>query len=438
MMIHRTAIIAITWTWNRVLVSHLVFQRILVHSDAFSVPSITISQSEALQKFQEWSKCAQIDISNSHNKTHDTSTLEEFVVEELPQDDRSCRISHFGARIFQGSLQTSNAANEACGSGTLKINDAKVSGGRLVRIGDRITFENQNYNSDRRTTVPEDSQRAERFVRTRLRLWSTLSDEKMSHAPLRVLYEDDSLAVVCKPAGIHTMSWAGSYGKCLCLDEILPLMLEPPKRNNHVGMVQDRPLPAPLPRHRLDKRVAGPVVVAKTRRASVEIGRCFEEKRVEKEYRAIVVGEVQVPVEGSQEHDSNTFTIESEIEGRLSQTEVTVLGQTPCPVNGVLTDLMLFPRTGRKHQLRIHCAKILGTPILGDDLHFHSVHIPGVNENVKVRRGKGLYLYCRKVAFDYGERVSAEISEPLRFRRTREKALKGYEWTKSEPTGAGD
>ena len=62
------------------------------------------------------------------------------------------------------------------------------------------------------------------------------------------------------------------------------------------SLESDEGLPAPLPRHRLDHRVAGPVVVAKTRKASVEIGRAFEEKRVTKEYRAIVVGEIEMDV----------------------------------------------------------------------------------------------------------------------------------------------
>jgi 23S rRNA-/tRNA-specific pseudouridylate synthase len=246
------------------------------------------------------------------------------------------------------------------------------------------------------------------------------------------------------------MSWAGSFGKSLCLDEILPLVLEPPSGSGagsgsgsgtapDMKMNMDEPLPAPLPRHRLDQRVAGPVVVAKTRRALVEIGRSFEEKTVTKEYRAIVVGEIQ------NIHNSTSFTIHSDVDGRASETHVVVLGQTPCNVNGVLTDLKLFPKTGRRHQLRIHCAEVLGTPILGDDLHSgkqtrnenknkneggENVGV-GAGVGVPVRRRQGLYLYCKKVSIDHpinGEVVSAEILEPFRFTRTRNKALKGFEW----------
>ncbi len=393
---------------------------------------------EALERFQAW---------KSANK--DKGTLQEFVIrqEDLIDDEknRSSRLCHFAAtKAFPDALQTSNAANLACRSGKLLLNQAKVSGGRRVKLGDKITYLNDR--SDRRTTMPEDPDRAERFFHSRLRLLDTLSDEGFSHSPLRVLYEDHCMAIVCKPGGIHSMSWAGSLGKSLCLDEILPLLLEPPGRSPGVDKnidetfrdTDDAALPAPLPRHRLDRRVAGPVVVAKTLRASVEIGRSFEEKTVTKEYRAIVVGEVRVPSDAIQ-NNSTSFTIYSNIDGKPSETFVVILGKTPCIVNGILTDLKLFPKTGRKHQLRIHCADMLGTPILGDDLHtgrnsgkFEEISDKDHNRPA-VRRRQGLFLYCKRISINHpireGEIVSAEIPEPFRFTRTRSKALKGFEWT---------
>eukprot|EP00536_Pseudo-nitzschia_multiseries_P015633 jgi/Psemu1/247002/estExt_Genewise1.C_9250002 len=236
------------------------------------------------------------------------------------------------------------------------------------------------------------------------------------------------------------MSWSGSLGKSLCLDEILPLVLNPPTEEELDE--DDEPLPAPLPRHRLDQRVAGPVVVAKTRKACVEIGRAFEEKTVAKEYRAIVVGEVgeetlarnrdRVNLDRASTSSPLSFTIHSDVDDKESETGVVMLGTTPCNVNGVLTDLKLFPRTGRKHQLRIHCAKVLGTPILGDDLYWEDEDQGGRS----VRRRQGLYLYCKKVTLGHplirDQTVTAEVSEPLRFTRTRNKALKGYEWSRAQ------
>mmetsp|Transcript_25704 Transcript_25704/g.56367 ORF Transcript_25704/g.56367 Transcript_25704/m.56367 type:complete len:501 (-) Transcript_25704:111-1613(-) len=403
--------------------------------------------------------CCELSINEAHEKFEawktanpNTNTIKEFIVKEEDlndnsMDERSSRMSHFAAKIFSDSLQTSNAANLACRSGKLMLNRTKVSGGRRVEPGDIIAYLNDK--SDRRTTVPDDPKRAERFCASRTRLLKTLGDGGLSHSPLRVLYEDNCMAIVCKPAGIHTMSWSGSLGKSLCLDEILPLVLTPPVMDE-LEDDDDEPLPAPLPRHRLDQRVAGPVVVAKTRKACVEIGRSFEEKTVIKEYRAIVVGEInaetlaknkdQIIIDNSSTSSSSqtsetttplSFTIHSDVDDKPSETDVVVLGTTPCNVNGVLTDLKLFPKTGRRHQLRIHSAKVLGTPILGDDLYWGEQQ-----EGVTVRRRQGLYLYCKKVTLGHPlgseKAVAAEISEPLRYTRTKEKALKGFQWSRAE------
>ena len=426
---------------------------------------------EAREKFDAWGNA------NPNN----TNTIRDYIVreEDLRNDcddnnnNRNSRISHFAARVFSDSLPTPNAANLACRKGilTLNINSSatKVSGGRILREGDIITY-NGSDRSDRRTSLPSDPLRAERFCASRLRLLQTLGDEGLSHSPLRVLYEDRCMAIVCKPAGIHSMSWSGSFGNCLCLDEILPLMLTPPEdvaaaatasaasgdddndiKDEKGALESDEGLPAPLPRHRLDHRVAGPVIVAKTRKASVEIGRAFEEKRVTKEYRAIVVGEIEMNAIAKLDGVSNitlssspsssstlSFTICSDVDGKTSETDVQVLGKTPCNVNGCLTDLKLFPRTGRKHQLRIHCSHVLGTPILGDDLYWDSDENNNNKQaeaGISVRKRQGLYLFCKKVLLGHpllGSQtmVSAEIEEPLRFTRTRTKARKGFEWNR--------
>ena len=97
-------------------------------------------------------------------------------------------------------------------------------------------------------------------------------------------------------------------------------------------------------------------------------------------------------------------------------------GQTPCAVDGVLTDVALKPVTGRRHQLRRHCGETLGAPILGDDLYGGP------------RKGIGLFLYCRRLALAHplepGRLVSCEIDEPRRFARHRAKARKGWAWAR--------
>lgn len=380
---------------------------------------------EVVDKFEAW---------NCHHKQNNNHKKEEsFLVQHhLPPRARSSRLSHFATTVFSSSLPSTNAANLACRSGALQINHTKVSGGIFVQKGDFLTYCNPQ-DGDRRTTLPDDPERSQRFCQSRLRLLQSLANRSLTHAPLRVLYEDDTMAIVCKPAGIHTMSWSGSFGNFLCLDEILPLLLKPPSASEADA------LSSPLPRHRLDQRVAGPVVVAKTRQAVITIGHMFEYKTVRKEYRAIVAGTIDKNimsnpcVVSSSSNDNNkhsSFTVQSNVDGKLSETEVVVLGTVPCHIYGNLTDLQLFPKTGRKHQLRIHCAQLLQTPILGDDLYWNTT---SSRELPPVGKRQGLYLYCKKVTLNHPIKteklVSGEIREPLRFRRTREKALKGYMYT---------
>ena len=401
------------------------------------------SVQDAHEKFDAWSR--------NGNACSNSNTILEYIVREEDLKNsgdgdghniRNNRVSHFAARIFPDSLPTTNAANVACSQGSLTVNSNKVSGGKILQNRDILVYNNTRI--DRRTAIPSDPLRAERFCASRLKLLQTLGNKNLTHSPLSVLYEDRCVAIVCKPAGIHTMSWSGSFGKSLCLDEILPLMLTPPQaassktedKENDI-FESDETLPAPLPRHRLDHRVAGPIVVAKTRRASVEIGRAFEEKTVTKDYRAIVVGAIKVNELEKVDEISNitttsstlSFTITSDVDGKPSETDVEVLRSTPCNINGYLTDLKLFPKTGRKHQLRIHCSNILRTPILGDDLYWND------DNEISVRKRQGLYLYCKKVSLRHpllrSTTISAEIEEPLRFTRTRTKARKGYEWSRA-------
>jgi 23S rRNA-/tRNA-specific pseudouridylate synthase len=435
------------------------------------------------------------------------------VVDAVPlADPRAARLTHYAAAAFPDALGTANAANVACRKGYLTVNGELSSGARQVHKGDALRL---SLPPSRRTRVPQDADKALVFCNRRAKLLNALSDPTKQSTPLRVLYEDDCMAIVAKPAGLHTLAWAGSMAsRTLCLDALLPLLLKPPP----VDSCND-PLPSPLPRHRLDARVSGPVVVAKTRAALVALGRSFENAQVAKEYRALVVGRPawrgqsrdvssSVEIEGSAAAldclaaaevralaavstpaaggDAKVvLEVHRAVEGRASHTTCVVLGPgSPCAVDGWLTDLALFPRTGRRHQLRRHCAEALQTPILGDDLHDGATpldgnesddegnerhegdvsdqsdegdegdegsevgDLPGENRSStesaaladgasrKARRRIGLFLYCRKISIAHplepGRVVSAQVPEPARFGRHRAKARSGWEWQQQQ------
>ena len=314
--------------------------------------------------------------------------------------DSEARLRRYATTTaFADELVTTNAANLACRAGRLLCNGEKSSGARIVKTGDVLTLARP---PERRTAVPDDDAKRDAWISKRERLLAALCDEARHAPPLQVLYEDDAMAVVLKPAGVHAMSWRNTLKRRqLCLDDVLPLVLEPSRAADA--------LPAPLPRHRLDARVAGPVAIAKSRSAHVALGRAFEKNEVDKEYGALVVGAVA------------SGTVDAPIDGLPSTTVVTARGQTPCAVDGLLSDVALKPVTGRRHQLRRHCAS-LDAPILGDDLYGGP------------RKGIGLFLYCRRLALAHplepGRLVACEIDEPRRFGRHRAKARKGWDWAR--------
>lgn len=186
---------------------------------------------------------------------------------------------------------------------------------------------------------------------------------------LEVIFEDDHLAVVRKPAGIEV-----SGNRARTLEHALPMNLKSSKEADA--------LLSPQPVHRLDYPTSGLLIVAKTQRALINLNRAFSDRLVEKMYTAVVIGELKGHGE-----------IKEKIDGLEAQTTYRVLQRVPSERFGELCLIELFPHTGRRHQLRKHLSA-LGNPILGDALYGK----PGL-----ILKGKGLYLHATRLSFNHPE-----------------------------------
>jgi 23S rRNA pseudouridine1911/1915/1917 synthase len=179
--------------------------------------------------------------------------------------------------------------------------------------------------------------------------------------PLPILYQDRDLIVVDKPAGMVVHPAAGHASGTLVnallhhVDDLSGIGGE-----KRPGIV-----------HRLDKGTSGLMVVAKHDRAHEELARQFAEREVEKEYLALVWGEVMAgrridaPI-GRDPSNRKKMSSES-LRVRRSRAAVTRIVRAE-HFGRVLTMAQVAIHTGRTHQIRVHLSAI-GHPIVGDPLY---------------------------------------------------------------------
>ncbi len=216
------------------------------------------------------------------------------------------------------------------------VNGRRVTVRHILRAGDVLTL------ADRDT--PETA--TERVIPVEL--------------PLEVLYEDEQVIALAKPANMPTHP---SHGH-LC--DTLANALAYRYREADEPFVF-RPL------GRLDRNTSGVVVVGKTRAAAGFLSRAMKRGEVRKRYLAILVGEMSA--DGA-EHIIDAAIFRPEATGiRRAVAEAGTPGAYPSrtryrvlAVGGGLSLVLCEPLTGRTHQLRVHFASI-GFPILGDEIY---------------------------------------------------------------------
>ncbi|WP_229682473.1 RluA family pseudouridine synthase [Siccirubricoccus deserti] len=197
-----------------------------------------------------------------------------------------------------------------------------------------------------------------------------------------LLHRDERLLILDKPAGLPVH--AGPRGGA-SLEDFLPALAFGKKR-------------LPQPAHRLDTDTAGCLVLGRTKPALAELGGFFAAGQVAKTYWAVVrggpaeaAGEIDAPLQKrSTAKDGWRMVVDAA--GQPARTEWQVLGR-----GDDLAWLELRPRTGRTHQLRVHCAH-RGWPILGD---------------TRYGGGEGrLHLLARAIALPLDPPVAAEAPPP--------------------------
>ena len=184
-----------------------------------------------------------------------------------------------------------------------------------------------------------------------------------SSIKLNIIYEDEDVIVIDKPAGMVVHSTENSKTNYKTL--VNALLNYFPKIKN-VGEDEFRPGIV----HRLDKETSGLLIIAKNNQAFDYLKEQFQKRKIEKHYLALVAGKlkkekgvIEKPISRSKKTPTKQMVIEKIFTAKKikeAKTEYSVIKK----YNGY-TLVKAIPKTGRMHQIRIHFASI-GHPIVGD------------------------------------------------------------------------
>ena len=197
---------------------------------------------------------------------------------------------------------------------------------------------------------------------------------------VETLYEDREIAVIHKPEGLLSVP-----GKDAAQPSVYALMRR--KYPEATG---------PLIVHRLDMATSGLMIIAKTEFAYHRLQKEFLNHRVQKKYIAIIsekeISGIDIPERGiislplQPDYLNRPRQIVNHEQGKEAITEYEILER----IDGSHLRIALYPKTGRTHQLRVHCAhqEGLNAPILGDPLY----------GNEKAAR---LHLHAEEITFEH-------------------------------------
>ncbi len=182
--------------------------------------------------------------------------------------------------------------------------------------------------------------------------------------PLTVIYQDEDVIVVDKPAGL-TVHPAPGHPSGTLVNALLAIAPE-------LAAVRETMRPGIV--HRLDRDTSGLLVVARSERARASLIRQLKEREVHKTYLALVQG-VPQPPQGTIEapigrHPRNRKKMAVVAGGREAETRYRVreVLDSPSADRRSLALLEVEPVTGRTHQVRVHLAAI-GHPVVGDGVY---------------------------------------------------------------------
>ena len=267
------------------------------------------------------------------NNNIDTIDLEDELFEhfrfEVPKGQTSLRIDKYLMSLIQNS--TRNKIQTAATEGNIFVNDATVKSNYKVKANDVVRVMLSHPPFENRVD-PED-------------------------IPLDIVYEDATLLLINKPPGLVVHPGHGNYTGTLVNALAFHFENLPMNSSERPGLV-----------HRIDKDTSGLLVIAKTEAAMTHLAKQFEAKTTEREYMALVWGNVA----------NDAGTIEGNLARHLKDRMQMAVFDDPEIGKPAITHYKVLERfgyvtliscqleTGRTHQIRAHM-KHIGHPLFNDE-----------------------------------------------------------------------
>ncbi len=237
--------------------------------------------------------------------------------------------------------------------------------------------------------------------------WLEQTHDESEAIPLNIIYEDDTIIIINKAAGLVTQPGAGNrtgtlLNALLHHDETLNLV-------PRAGIV-----------HRLDKETTGLMVIAKTPESHTALVAAMQEREIKREYKALVKGKftaggtVHQPIGRDPKHRTRMAIV---LTGKEAITHYRI--DTKFQNYALLTCQL---ETGRTHQIRVHMAHIRH-PIVGDPVYGGRLSLPkGCSENLanSLRKFKRQALHAFQLTLEHpstGEEMSWQAELPEDFKQ---------------------
>ncbi len=226
-----------------------------------------------------------------------------------------------------------------------------------------------------------------------IELIATLAEEVSSQAqaiPLDIVYEDEHLLVINKPAGLVVHPAAGNHDGTMlnALLHYAPELVHVPR----AGIV-----------HRIDKETSGLLVVARNLTAQADLVQQLQERSIEREYEAVTMGvmtsggSVDAPI-GRHPVDRKRMAVTRSGKSAISHYRVVERFR-------IHTHIKVHLETGRTHQIRVHMAYI-HHPLLGDPVYGGRLRIPPSSSEslmTTLRTFKRQALHAARLALQHPE-----------------------------------